>query len=792
MKIRGYRIELGEAEALLRGCAGVRDAVVLALGEGGRAPAGRLRAVGEGEPLSWTELRHRMLQHAPDYMVPQAWVAIQQWPLTVNGKLDRRALPAPEAGRDESLEYVAPRTPTEEILAGIWQQVLGVQRVGIHDNFFALGGHSLMATRVATRMRSTFQIELPLRRLFESPTVFALAQEVEQLRFAGATTGIPPVTPVHQDGMVPLSYGQQRLWFLDQLEPGTAAYNIPFSVQLTGALDIQALERALNEIVQRHEVLRTSFELRPEGAVQIVHPGWQGALQSIDLTEIQGDFQKIMLRDLAAQEAAAPFDLRSGPLLRARLLRLNDNQHVLLLTLHHIVSDGWSISILVREMQQIYRTFAAGASSPLPSLRVQYADYSRWQRKWLTETVLQEQVGYWRQALEGLSDLRLPTDRPRPSVMSRQAASIPVQVPASVVIQARVLAAREGATLFMVLVAALQVVLGRRAGQRDVGIGTSIANRRSADIESLIGFFVNTLVLRTKIEPHLSPRELLSQVRETCLDAYAHQDIPFELLIEKLSPERDLTRNPLFQTIFVLQNAPFEQLQMSELRLAPLESRQAAAKFDLEFTLHEATKGDLVGEVVYSTELFEFLTARHIADEWTRCFTWMVEQPDRPLSEFSLLSDAEHRQIVRGWNETCQKYAFACLHHLIEEQVARTPAAIALNYEGRSLSYQEMNERANQLAHYLRRLGVGPEIRVGVILDRSFELVVSILAILKAGGVYVPLNSEYPDERLEFMVSDARIETLIGSHRQFENLAFYGGNRFAFPLDDPASPFCRH
>ena len=504
-------------------------------------------------------LRAHLRRSLPEYMVPAAFVFLDALPLTPNGKLDRKALPAPELASAEE-RYVAPRTPVEEVLAGIWAEVLRLERVGVQESFFDLGGHSLLATRVVSRIREVLGVEMPLRALFEGPTVAELAGRVEELRRAGEGCRPPAARSRRpREAPLPLSFAQERLWFLHQMEPEGAGYNMPWSGRLRGGLDAGALERALGELVRRHEALRTTFRPVEQGAVQVVHPAAPAHLPVLDLTGLAPQDREDEARRLAREDAERPFDLERGPLLRATLLRLADEEHVLLLTMHHIVSDGWSMGVLFRELFTLYESFSRGLrarpASPLPPLAVQYADFAVWQRGWLQGEVLQRQLDWWRERLGGAPPaLELPTDRPRPAVASSRGASLVFRLSADVTRGLRSLARREGATLYMVTHAALDLLLSRWSGQEDLVVGSPIAGRTQVGTEGLIGFFVNTLALRIDLSGDPSFRELLGRVRETALGAYAHQELPFERLVEEVAPERGLSHTPLFQVMFALQN----------------------------------------------------------------------------------------------------------------------------------------------------------------------------------------------------------------------------------------------
>jgi amino acid adenylation domain-containing protein len=772
VKVRGFRVEPGEIEAALERHPSVREAVVVARGE--PAEDKRLVAyfVGEEGGAPEAELLQEFLKkRLPDYMLPSSFVRLEQLPLTPNGKVDRRSLPRADASRPARAEdRAAPRTPVEELLARVCVELLKVETVGPHEDFFALGGHSLLATQFVSRVRRHFGVELSLGSFFEAPTVAAQAALVEAAMRAEAGTPAPPVTPAPRAVAPPLSFAQQRLWFLHELEPSTSAYNIPTAVRLTGRLDAAALRRAVAEVVRRHESLRTSFRVTDGRPVQVIDPEGDFEWRTLDLGSRPAAALLEEARRVAEEEARRPFDLARGPLLRAALLRLADDEHVLAVIMHHIVSDGWSMSVLVREVAAFYKAYGDGApgqSRTLPPLPIQYADFAVWQRRWLAGGVLEKRLDYWRRQLDGgdLPPLELPIDRPRPEVQSFRGASRSALFPRSLSDALNVVCRTEGVTLFMLLLAAFKVLLRRYTGQTDIVVGSPIANRNREELEPLIGFFVNTLVLRADLSGNPTFAELLGRVRRVALDAYTHQDLPFEQLVEELQPERSLSRNPLFQVMFQLENTPKEELPLSGVGLHPLELERVASQFDLSLDVTEGPQG-LVAVAEYSTDLFKGETVARLLGHWHVLLEAVAADPHRRIDELPLLDDAGHDEVLAAWNETEAEYARdTCVHELFEAQAERTPEAVALECSGERVSYRELNERANRLAHYLNRLGVGPEMLVGVMPERSAEMIVSLLGVLKAGAAYVPLDHAYPPRRLAFMLSDTGASVLLTSRR---------------------------
>src|ERR1041385_114114 len=750
VKFRGCRIELGEIEAVLDQHPGVSEAVVMA-----RASAdGRQRLVAYVvAETTINELREFFQQRLPEYMVPGVVVALPELPVTPSGKVNRSALPEPDGSRPElEKEYVAPRTAVEEVLAGIWSEVLGVEKIGIEDNFFELGGHSLLATQVVSRVREAFKVELPLSELFERATVGELASVVEA-NLRGSESAGEPIRVAPRSAALPLSFAQQRLWFLDQLEPGTATYNIPIGIRLSGQLDVEALEQSISEVVRRHETLRTRFVEEDGAARQVIEAAETVVLPVIDLSGLPSAGQEAEVRRFAAAQGQQAFDLAQGSLWRVQLIRLSAEEHVLLFTMHHIVSDGWSMNVLTREVSSLYEAYAAGHESGLAELPIQYADYAVWQREWLQGEVLEEQLGYCRKQLAGApAVLELPTDHPRPAQQTHRGALLPLQLSSELTSELKQLSQREGVTLFMTLLAGWQLLLARYSRQTDVVVGSPVANRTRSEVEGLIGFFVNTLVLRTQVSDELRVRELLQRVREGCLGAYAHQEVPFEMLVEQLQPERDLSHTPLFQVMLVLQNAPQAQVEWAGVGMRALELESGTAKYDLTLGLAESERG-LVGTLEYNRDLYERESLERLVGHYQQVLSGLIEKAEQRVWEVRLLSEAEEAQVLRQGNEKRAEYE--SLTELFERQAEQRPEATALLWEDRQVSYAELNRRANQLAHYLRRLGVGPEALVALVMERSVEMVIGVLGVLKAGAAYLPIDPAYPGERVRFMLEDA-------------------------------------
>ena len=776
VKIRGFRVELGEVEEALRQHAGVEDAVVLAIDQ---ESAGRRLvayvAAGRNSSVTQEDLAEHLRQYLPEYMVPSGWLLMEQLPTTVNGKVDRKALQLmePELGRSHGHAYPESRggrTPIEEILCGIWEEVLKTSSVGVDDTFFDLGGHSLLATQIMSRVEQVFSVHMPLRTLFEAPTVAEIARRIdEQKRGGQCGVAAPPLRPVDRTQPLPLSYAQQRLWFIDQLEQGSASYNVSGALQIEGQLDIDAINWAFQEIVRRHESLRTRFEIVQGEPRQIIQKELCVNLPVTDLSGVPAEHRPAAARQMVRTEIEHPFDLRQAPLLRVRLLRTAPEEHLLVVTMHHIVCDGWSLGTLTREFGELYQAHSAGEESPLSELELQYGDFAVWQREWLCGEVLEEQLAFWKKQLSGAPALDLPRDYPRPPLMSHRGGSLEYALPLDLTVKLQQVSRREGVSLFMTLLAGFNVLLSSYTGVEDISVGTPIANRNRVEIENLIGDFVNTLVLRTDVSANPTWRELLARTRHVTLEAYQHQDVPFEKLVEELQPERDLSRSPFFQNLLVLQNTEFQDLHLRGLTIKEAHPDRWIAKYDLIVDLTETESG-LKGFIDYALDLFEERTVRKFGDHLRAVLEALAANLDQPVSNVNLLTEAERTQVLSEWNQTAAAIPQACVHQLFTLEAERNPDVVALELEDRTLTFGELNLRANQLAHYLRGLGVGPETRVALCIERSFEMVIGLLGILKAGGAYVPLDPAYPIERLSYMLENSQAPVLLTEKSQVDRL----------------------
>jgi len=700
-------------------------------------------------------------------------MVLDELPLNANGKVDRRKLP--QLVRDAQLHahYEPARTPVEAALVSIWSQVLRLDRVGVHDNFFELGGHSLLATQVVVQSRELLHVELPLRLMFEFPTVAELARQIEIAQRESERRILPPLLGQNRPEILPLSYAQERLWFLEQLELVGSAYNIAMARRLQGSVDVPALGRSFAGLIRRHEVLRTRFEVHEGTPVQIIDAPEAFGLPVQDLADLPGDEREQRVQQFMRQESEHRFDLERGPLIRASLLRLGAEEHVLLVTMHHVVADGWSMGVLTRELSALYGAYVKGYDSPLPELPVQYADYALWQRGWLQGEMLEEQLSYWRERLSGIETLQLPTDWPRPAVASFRGAMLRFALSAQLSGALVELSRREGVTLYMVLLGAFQVLLSRYSGQDDIVVGSPIAGRTHQQTEDLIGFFVNTLVMRADLSGNPSFAELLGRVKEMTLGAYAHQDIPFERLVSELQPERDLSRQPLFQVMFGFHNVARVPAQFAGIGVTSLPVRSTAAKFDLGLHLFEDSSDTAVsvlhGYFEYATDLFAASSIERLIDYFQRILQGITTAAQQRLTELSLLNEADRRQLLVEWNDTSVAYTHErCVHQWFADEAAQRPDTPAVISDDGQLSYAQLDRRSNQLAHYLRHCGIRCDDRVGIWMERSPEMIVAILGVLKAGGCYVPFDPEWSPERVRLLLEDSRTRRLLTQHRLSE------------------------
>jgi amino acid adenylation domain-containing protein len=777
VKVRGYRIELGEIEGALQMHPQVGQVVAVAQEQA----SGEKRVVAylvaaQGAALGVSEVRSFLAARLPEYMIPSAFVMIEAMPLTASGKVNRRELTARRLSVVDSVANVGPRTLIEELLAEIWLDVLGLERVGIHDDFLEIGGHSLLAIRLIARLREAFQIELHLATLFEFPTVASLAAKIENELNRGPDLSPLPLVRSSRVGPPRLSLAQQRLWILDQLDPGAPVHNIAIAVRVQGPLNITALAVSLNKVAERHDVLRMHVEMRGGLPVQVIASALNVNLPSIDVDGVTKAEREVAAQQLAREEGRRRFDLSNGPLFRASLLKIDSDDYILVLAMHHIVSDGQSLEILVREMGSLYQHFSEGSGPLLPELPIQYADYAEWQRSWVQDDKLQRQLAYWKtQLAHAPAGLDVHGDHPRPPVQTFNGAQETFAFSPHLSQALRKLTRNEHVTPFMTLLAAFQSLLHRYTGEKDLLVGTVVANRDQVATEPLIGFFVNTLVLRARFSDDPTFREILHRLRGVVLEAYAHQDIPFEKLVEELQPERNLSLSPLFQILFTYQHSPTSSLEIPGLSVSFMNLETGTAKFDLSLSMVDGERG-LNGILEYNRELFDATTIRRMIKHFIRLLEGVTEHPELPISRQELLSPEEQIRLVVEWNDTGRDHPRdLCIHQLFEGQVERTPDDIALICNEEQLTYRALDMRANQLARYLQRLGVQPEVPVGIFMSRSTEMIVGLLAILKAGGAYLPLDPAYPEERVAFMMADVGARVLLTEEQYLERLPVDAG-----------------
>jgi amino acid adenylation domain-containing protein len=782
VKIRGYRVELEDIEAALANHPALRDAAVITKEE----PSGAQQLIAyvvaaHKEAPTAGELRQYLKERLPSYMVPAAFVWLEQLPLTIAGKLDQQALPpAPDVRPELDQILVEPRTETEAQLAAICAEVLGFRAIGVTDNFFELGAHSLHIMQIMARLRASFNAAPPLASIFDAPTVASLAACIETAQAANDGAAITVVDALRRSGPLPVSYPQQAVWFLSKLAPDSVAYASQLSIRFVGQLDIDALNRAFTEIVRRHEIFRTTFSELDGQPVQTIQPPWTVNLPLRDLRDVPLDQREGEARRLIEAECRRGFDTAKLPLVRWSLLRLNDDEHILIQVEHHFVHDGWSLARLLHELETLYHAFTAGDPSPLPELPIQFADFAAWQREQVSRGASDKHLDYWKKKLaDRPPGLELPSDRARPNLQSFHGATQKVSLSAHLRRALGDACQQEGCTLFMVMLAAFEALLYHYTEQEDLLIGTAVANRSRPEMEGVIGMIVNTIVLREDLSGNPTFRQLLKRARQTTLEAYEHEDLPFEKLVEELQPDRDMSRNPLFQVIFSFHDSQLPELKFPQVTGRMQYEFNSTAKFDLDVVVmprYTRSAGDdqieeIVVEWEYCTDLFDDATVKRLMDHYEAVLEAVLANPDRRLRDFSPLSATERATILDEWNDTRREFSHdKCIHELFEAQVERTPDALALIADNGQLTYRELNERANQLAHYLRARGIGPESLVGLCVPRSVEMIIAVLGVLKAGGAYVPFSLRNPSKRLSLMIEDAQLSLFITQRSLLEQL----------------------
>ncbi|MHC5737512.1 amino acid adenylation domain-containing protein [Nostoc sp.] len=790
VKIRGFRIELGEIEALLSQYPDVQQVVVIAREDipGDKRLVAYI-VLNQKLDVSVTTLKRFLQEKLPNYMVPAVFVILDSLPLTPNGKVDRQNLPASDRTRPDLEEtFIAPRNSTEETLASIWVELLGLEQIGIDDNFFNLGGHSLIAAQILSRIREGFQVELFFHHIFANPTIAGLAGLIEQHSQLKQQLQRPAMQRISRSGYLPASFAQERVYFIQEVAPEGSAYQAQATLRFTGKLDVAALEQCLGEIVRRHEIFRTTFPALDGRLFQVIHPAEAISLTVVDLQTFPESEQEAEIQRLFDAEVQKPFYLNQLPLVRWLLLKLSDQDHLLIHIEHHMVHDGWSFNnVFLNEFVELYQAFCLGNPSPLPELPLQFGDYAHWQREWVKSQEAQTQLAYWQQQLSGSPPLlELPSDRPRPTEQTYNGAQVRVELPISLCESLRVLSRQEGITLFMTTLATFLVMLRRYTGQDDLCVGTAVANRRMRETEQLIGMIVNNLVLRTDLSGNPTFRELLGRVRQVSLEAFANEDLPFDKVVEVLKPIRNLSYNPLFQVMFSFHDSPQPDLSLPGLNIKPnVALSNQSTKFDLDVVLipqHGREKGiSVIWE--YNTDLFDAATIQQMAEQYQTLLESIVTNPEQQVSQLPLLTQTQQELLVE-WNQTQEEYSGKdCIHKLFAAQVEQSPDAVAIQQAGQQLTYRELSDRANQLAHHLQSLGVKPETLVGICVERSLEMIVGLLGILKAGGAYIPLDPAYPKERLADILEDTQLSILLTQERFQARLPDYAGKTICLDTD---------
>ena len=758
VKIRGFRIELGEIEDKLRGHPNVKECVVLDVNteHGGKKIVAYV-VLDSADSNNISQIKTYLTDNLPQYMVPANIVGVESIPKTPSGKIDKKALPSNI--EDDSRTIIEPRTPTEEKLAGLFKELLDIHTVSIDDNFFDLGGHSLIATQFVSRVRDVFELSLPLAKLFQEPTVAGLAKVIDEKQISSNGFDRPPLVANSTVGEKTLSFAQQRLWFLNELEPGSTQYIIPDALKISGPLDIQSLEQSFNIVVQRQESLRTCFKTKDGKATIYIEPELFVPLDVADLIGLEDQQEKITAE--TKKFGAIVFDLSKAPLFKIKLLQVANEEFILLLTMHHIISDGWSFNVLVNELTEAYFSCVNQRPLQLSKLNIQYSDFALWQRNWLKDQALEKQLLYWKNQLadmEGL--LKLPTDRPRPAFQTYNGDHIVFTVDAELSHKLNLLSKKHEVSLFMTMMAAFQTLLYKYSHQQDICVGTPVANRTDTELEKIIGFFINTLVIRSRVTDHLSFSDLLRNVFDVCLGAFAHQDLPFEKIVDAVQPERDTSHSPLFQVMFVLQNIPHKELEVGGLSFQQMSITNHQSNFDLTLAMEEID-GRISGAFEYNTDLFDQSTINRMIEHFQQLLSLICQNPDLKLSQYNISTQNEVDKLLNQWNATDHHLPNECLQSLIETRVATTPDKIALKWRNESVRYQELNAKANQLANYLVENGVGADDVVGISIERSPNMIIGLLGILKAGAGYLPLDPQTPKDRYAYMIENAGAKIVL-------------------------------
>ena len=794
VKIRGHRIELGEIEHALERHDRVKQAVVVCHGEGiNQQLVGYIQGRAElNVDMLLANLRHEL----PTYMIPALLVQVDHYPQTPNRKVDRRSL-AYRPISFQTNDTEEPQTQTEQLIADIWSAVLRLNSVGRNQRFFELGGHSLLATQVISRIQQATNVELPLADLFNTPTVAGLAALVDSGRRHDSGPTLPPLAPLPRDTNYPLSFAQERMWFLHQFAPDNAAYHIPSSFLLNGPIDYDLLVQTVQQMVERHEGLRTLFQVEAEVARQVIQPPFEIPRHLVDISHLQGEQQETRLIEILSEQLHLPFDLANYPGWRMALIKLAPEKHVVIAIMHHIMFDQWSQGLFWTELVTLYDANKAGLPDPLPSIELQYPDFAAWQRGWLHGDILEQMMAYWREQLESLPTLAFPTDFVRPPVQSFAGQLIIKDIPRDLTRRIQDLSQRHRTTQYMVAVAIFNLLLQKYCDQEDIPIGIPVANRHRLEVESIIGTFVNSLVLRTDLSGNPSFINLLQRVREVTLDAYANQELPFEKLVDELISTRDFSRTPFFQVIFNLINAPFVPESPAGTEFSLLPFNRNVSQFDFSFTLilndYEEFQPQI--QLEYCTALFEQETMERLIGHYLHLLEQVTADPTKPISEYTLLSQDEKRLLIDDWNDTGTPYPDqSCIHDLFTAQASRTPEQIAVVVGNRSLTYAELEQRSNQLARFLQQKGVGPDDFVGLYMRRNLDMVVGLLGILKSGAAYLPLDPNFPADRLTYMLADSKTCLVLSEERLIEFAPTFAGELICLDRDwdriarEPAGP----
>ncbi|MDB9319490.1 non-ribosomal peptide synthetase [Nodularia spumigena] len=805
VKIRGFRIELGEVEAALSQHPDIQQAVVIVRED----VPGDKRLVAyvvseQKSPVTATTLKSFLEDKLPAYMIPAAWMVLDSLPLTPNGKVDRRILPAPARTRPDLEEaFVAPRNSIEEQLATLWTELLGLDVVGVNDNFFCLGGHSLIVTQMISRAREIFSVNISFAQVFANPTIAAVAQLIaqggEEIQWER-----PTIQHIAHEGLVPVSFSQERIYFVHKLAPENSAYQFQATMDIRGKLDFEALKRSLDEIVRRHEIFRTTYQEVNGRLYQVIHPHPGAAFRVVDLRDIPEPERQIEAQKLVEAELLTHLDLTQLPIVQWAVFQLSDQDYILTHVEHHMAHDGWSFNVFLSELVALYEAFWAGKPSPLPELSYQFTDFATWQREWAKTQEAQAQLVYWQQKLAGIPPLlELPYDRPRPKEQTYNGEHARRELPVDLCESLRDFSHQQGATLFMTMLEAFIIQLHRYISQDDIFIGSAVANRRMHQIEKIMGMVVNNLVLRTDVSANPTVRELLDRVRQMTMEAYANEDVPFDKVVEAVKPVRNLSHNPLFQVMFSFHNSakPYLKFPGFDFTLHEPASNKSA-KFDLDFLViprfeqsvqygaKTAARG-ITLDLEYNSDLFDAFSMEAMLEQYEQVLIEMIANPDQRIGQIPLVT-ASQQKLLGEWNQTNRETTQSqCIHKLFELQVELTPDAVAVEQDGQKLTYRELSDRANKIAHYLQSLGVKPETLVGICVDRSLEMIAGLLGILKAGGAYVPIDPAYPQERIAEIIADTQLGILLTQNRYFgersrtvqEKLVGYSGQTICLDTD---------